>query len=91
MVIKLDTINDVKKFVKICEKFEDNIDVRQGRWIIDGKSIMGVFSLNLTQPLNVTIDTTNEDMRKHFYKQIKEWNDNTAEILSVTGRGRDNN
>lgn len=74
MKIKLNTIDDVKNFVKICEQYKEcSIDVKQGRWVIDGKSILGVFSLNLIENLNVTIDTENKSSEFNFYKDIEKW------------------
>ena len=72
--IKLNTVNDVKNFVQICEGYRKcSIDVKQGRWIIDGKSMMGIFSLNLTEPLKVIIDYENDNVKLNFYKDIKKW------------------
>lgn len=74
MKIKLNTVNDVKEFVKISEKYKyDSIEVKQGRWIIDGKSIMGVFSLNLTQELDVNIDSESEESEIDFYCSVDKW------------------
>lgn len=74
MKIKLNTVNDVKEFVSICEKYKyDSIEVKQGRWIIDGKSIMGVFSLNLTQELDVNIDSESEESKINFYCSVDKW------------------
>lgn len=74
MKIKLNTVNDVKEFVSICEKYKyDSIEVKQGRWIIDGKSIMGVFSLNLTQELDVNIDSESEESEIDFYCSVDKW------------------
>ena len=53
--------------------FEGNIDVKQGRQIIDGKSILGIFSLNLTQPIEISINTDNVNTERDFYNFIKKW------------------
>lgn len=72
--IKLNTINDVKEFVRICEKYKGcNIEVKQGRWIVDGKSILGIFSLNLTEMLDVTVNYEDEESKFVFYNDIKKW------------------
>lgn len=74
MTIRLNTIENVNDFAKICSKYENcNIDVKQGRQIIDGKSILGIYSLNLLKNLEVSIDTTNKCMKKDFYEKIKKW------------------
>ena len=53
--IKLDTIEKVNKFTTVIETFENDIDIISGRYIVDAKSIMGIFSLDLTRPLEVII------------------------------------
>ena len=63
--IKLETIEKVKKFSSIIDTFENEIDLISNRYIVNAKSIMGVFSLDLTQPLNVIIhDATMKDVAR---------------------------
>lgn len=52
-VIKLNTTTDVTDFVALCSKCIDDVSVHSERWIVSGKSLMGMFSLNLDKPLNV--------------------------------------
>lgn len=74
MKIKLSTINDVSSFTTTCSKYnEGEIDVKQGRQTIDGRSVLGIYSLNLMKPLDVTIDTKNKDTEKNFYNFIEKW------------------
>ena len=56
------TIEKVKSFSSRLRDFEDDIIMRSGRWVIDGKSIMGIFSLNLTEPVECEINTTQENV-----------------------------
>ena len=49
------TIDKIKKFVNVVQKFESSIDLKSGRYVVDAKSIMGIFSLNLSNPVNVVI------------------------------------
>lgn len=74
MKIRLSTINDVTNFTKVCGNyFDGDIDVKQGRQTIDGKSILGIYSLNLMDPLDVTISTNNEIIEHNFYNYIRKW------------------
>lgn len=74
MNIRLNTISDVKDFVEICSKYYDGeIDVIQGRHILDGKSILGIFSLNLLEPVKVIIDSENDNLKVAFYNDIRKW------------------
>jgi phosphotransferase system HPr-like phosphotransfer protein len=60
--VLISTINDVKKFVNTVIKFEYDIDIVSGRYAIDAKSIMGLFSLDLSKELQMRVhsDDTEE-------------------------------
>lgn len=74
MKIKLNTVEDIKTFVDICSKYCDsNIEARQDRHIVDGKSILGMFSLNLLEPVKVIIDSENDNDKMAFYNAIQQW------------------
>lgn len=74
VTIKLNTIEDVNNFVSICSKYDDGeIDVKQNRQIINGKSILGIFSLNLMESLRVIIDSENDNSKIAFYGEIEKW------------------
>ncbi|MBP8988883.1 MAG: HPr family phosphocarrier protein [Clostridia bacterium] len=61
--IHLKSINDVKEFVRIVNDFSYDIDLASGRYIVDAKSIMGIFSLDLSKPIDVEIhNPDNEDL-----------------------------
>lgn len=51
--IMLATINDVKNFVNIVTKYDFDVDLVSGRYAIDAKSIMGIFSLDLSKPIKL--------------------------------------
>ena len=53
--IKLDTFDKIKKFINIVQKFESDIDLVSGRYVIDAKSIMGIFSLDLSKPIDIVV------------------------------------
>lgn len=52
--ITLHDINDITTFVHLATLVEGDIDVQSGRYIIDGKSIMGVMSIDISKPCTVT-------------------------------------
>lgn len=54
--VVLDSINDIKDFVRILALCPGNVTVYGGRYIADGKSIMGIISLDLSKPIKVEID-----------------------------------
>ena len=59
MYIKLDKISDVREFVGIGISLDYHVTVKQDGYIVDGKSLMGLFSLDLTKP--VVLDVGNND------------------------------
>lgn len=59
--IRLSTIADVRDFVNIVAKTDADIDLQSGRYIVDGKSIMGIFSLDLLSPITLTVHSDDAD------------------------------
>ena len=59
--IKLSSIEDVRKFVDIVSKYDIDIDLSSGRYIVDAKSIMGIFSLDLSRPVELQAHVDNCD------------------------------
>ena len=55
--IRLDSIDKVKSFVNIITKYDSDFDLISGRYVIDAKSIMGIFSLDLSRPIELAIHT----------------------------------
>ncbi|MDY3030261.1 MAG: HPr family phosphocarrier protein [Clostridia bacterium] len=51
----LSSINDVKDFVNIVSKYDFDVDLTSGRYVVDAKSIMGIFSLDLSKPIKVEV------------------------------------
>ena len=53
--VVLSSIGEVKEFVNIVNKYNYEIDLVSGRYVVDAKSIMGIFSLDLTKPIRMEI------------------------------------
>ncbi|MBQ6361540.1 MAG: HPr family phosphocarrier protein [Lachnospiraceae bacterium] len=53
--IMLNSIDKVKNFVNDITRFDSDFDLVSGRYVIDAKSIMGIFSLDLSKPINLSI------------------------------------
>lgn len=53
--VLINSIDDVKNFVNIVNRYSFDIDLISGRYIVDAKSIMGIFSLDLSKPIKVEI------------------------------------
>ena len=70
MNIKLFTIQQVREFVGAVILQDYDVDLVQGRYIINAKSIMGIFSLDLLAPITVKAHSENPD---EFFKLIEEF------------------
>ncbi|HCD45048.1 MAG TPA: PTS sugar transporter [Lachnoclostridium sp.] len=57
--ISLNSIDKVKSFVNDLTKFDTDFDLVSGRYVIDAKSIMGIFSLDLSKPIDLNIHSEN--------------------------------
>lgn len=71
--IKLDSIDKVRNFVNTVNRYTSDFDLINGRYVIDAKSIMGIFSLDLSKPLILEIheadnekDTLMEDLKPYM-------------------------
>ncbi len=68
ITIALNTINDVKFFVNTVSRYDFDVDLISGRYAVDAKSIMVIFSLDLSKPISVEI---HDDNCQEFLDQIK--------------------
>ena len=68
VTVSLASINDVKSFVNIVSKYDFDVDLISGRYVVDAKSIMGIFSLDLSKPIDVEVMTDDSDS---FIDEIK--------------------
>ena len=66
--ITLKGIEDVRNFVKEVILLDYEVDLVQGRYVVDAKSVMGIFSLDLLSPIAVQLHTENADA---FLTKIK--------------------
>ena len=58
--IMLNSINDVKTFVNVVSKYDFDVDLTSERYVVDAKSIMGIFSLDLSKPIDLNIHAEND-------------------------------
>ncbi len=59
--VALNTITDVKKFVNMVSMYDCDIDLVTERYVVDAKSIMGIFSLDLSKPMTLRIHSEDCD------------------------------
>ena len=66
ITVTLNDFSKIKKFSSDVVKFESDIDLVKGRYIIDAKSTIGIFTLDLSSPVDVVIHSDDEDEIKRF-------------------------
>ena len=64
------TTNDVKEFVSIVNQCDFDVDLISGKYVVNAKSIMGIFSLDLTKNIILEVDT---DEDSDFFEKIKKY------------------
>ena len=73
MKVVFEDIQDVYTFSKGIEYYDGEIDVRQGRHVTNARSFLGMCSLDLNNPIDVTIKTNDKSVEEDFYKYLKKW------------------
>ena len=69
--ILIDSIEKVKAFVNEIAKFNCDFDLISGRYVIDAKSIMGIFSLDISKPIELDIHVDDEAESADILNRIK--------------------
>ena len=73
MYIKLDSLEKVNKYINIANKLPVDLDILYGRYIVDGKSVMGIFGLDLSKNLLVKIRTHDAEMCDYVRQELKDF------------------
>ena len=71
--ISLNSIDKVKSFVNDLSKFDVDFDLVSGRYVIDAKSIMGIFSLDLSKPIELQAYCKDDGTFAAYKERIKEF------------------
>ena len=67
VMIRLSLVENVNKFVNIVSHYPFEMDLRAGRHVVDAKSILGIFSLDLSRPITLEIYSDDcEDLLKEI-------------------------
>ena len=69
--LTLNSINSVKHFVDVSTAQSFEIDVISGRYVVDGKSILALFSIDLNHPVEVICHAEDEEADR-FFEALKE-------------------
>ena len=68
--VRIVSMQDADRFNKICNKFNCDMDLQSGKYYVDAKSIMGIFSLDLRHTLTLTADTDDEQKVKESFAEF---------------------
>ena len=71
--VRINSIEKVKSFVRDAESFSCDIDVVYGRYTLDAKSIMGIFSIDLTKELKIVIRSEAKDEILRFNELMSKY------------------
>ena len=71
--INLNTIQRINEFVKDINVMQCDIDIIRGRYVIDAKSILGIFSLDVSKPVDVYIRSDDQDDINQFDYIMKKY------------------
>ena len=68
--VRIENMRDVDTFNKLCSKFDCDMDLISGKYYVNAKSIMGIFSLDLEMPLELVADMEDEKIVDNVFKEF---------------------
>ena len=71
--IKLSTIEDIRNFVGVLAKYSVDLDLKSGRYTVDARSLMGIFSLDLVQPVEFIVQSDDDSVTDAIFADVKTW------------------
>lgn len=71
--IKLALAENIKKFVNEARTFTSDINVRSGNYVVDGKSILGLFSINTSNPIEIELVSSDLEEIEKFNVMISKF------------------
>lgn len=71
MTILIDDVTKIKAFNSLTMQFPCDIDVISGRYIVDGRSLMGLFSLDLSSPVQMRFDKEHYELAKIYFEKFE--------------------
>ena len=73
IMINLGASSQIKSFVNLINKYPFDLDLRSGKYLVDAKSILGIFSLDLSKPVELEILSDDEVEVNKFLEEIKSY------------------
>lgn len=78
--VKFDNVKQVEQFVNIIEKFEAHFDLGSGQRVVNAKSILGVFALDLSEPLSLSYSSNDDVLIQQIEPFLYRENDRELEL-----------
>lgn len=73
IILNLNTLDKVKRFTDLTNRFNSDIDIVRERYVIDAKSIIGIYTIDLTKPVTVRIISNDKAEIARFNEQMEEF------------------
>lgn len=73
LILNLNTLDKVKEFTNEVNKFNSDVDIIRDRYIIDGKSILGIYTIDLTKPVTVKINSNDKAEIIRFNEKMEQF------------------
>lgn len=61
--VQFNDLTEVKKFVDITSQYAEDLSLVHDRYVVDAKSILGIFSMDLSKPIDLVSDDTNDNLK----------------------------
>ncbi|MDL2205912.1 HPr family phosphocarrier protein [Eubacteriales bacterium OttesenSCG-928-N13] len=63
LTLKLKNPGEIKRFVEITSQYGEDLSLVHNRYVVDAKSILGIFSMDLSRPIDLVSDVENENLK----------------------------
>lgn len=73
VTINLNKVENIKKFISVVNTFESDIDISSGRILLDAKSIMALYSLDLSKDIDIISHANTEDEIQRFKAEMRKF------------------
>lgn len=71
--VDLSSVSKIKEFVSKTIVYQEDLHLLSDKWIVDAKSVLGIFSLDLSKPITLEIDTDNDAVLAEAKKAFKDF------------------
>lgn len=73
VMINLNEVSKANKFINEIVKFPSDVDIVSGRYICDAKSLLAIFSYDLSKPVKIVIHSDDEEEIRRFNEAMEEF------------------